>query len=417
MDKKTFLKLTSLGLFSLLSASAKNKLQFTSGEKLSSDESFWDEIRKLYEVNPNFINLENGYYCIMPIPVKKGLLNHIDAVNAEGALFMRKKQFERKKELANMLAKTIGCNSEELIITRNTTEALNMVISGFPWQKGDEAIMAMQDYGAMLDMFKQVEKRHQIKNTLVSVPLHPKSDEEIVALYEKAITQNTKLIMVCHMINITGHILPVKKIIAMAHRYNIPVLVDGAHAFGHFKFNFEELNADFYGCSLHKWLSAPLGSGFLYISKKYIPAIWPLFAESNLNEKDVARLNHTGTIPVHNEHAIENAIAFYSTIGSERKETRLRYLKDYWVNNLKNDKGIVINTPFEKNRSCAIGNIGIEGIKPEQLAKILFEKYKIFTVAIDYAGVSGVRVTPNLYTNTQELDQFVLAIKEINQSK
>ena len=209
-----------------------------------------------------------------------------------------------KEEITDSLATLVGCKKDELIITRNTTESLDLIISGFPWMKDDEAIYADQDYGSMKQMFKQISKRHGVVNKVISIPNHPKSDEEIVSLYENQISTKTRLIMVPHMVNITGQILPVKKICEMAHNNGIEVMVDGAHCIGHFNFKISELGCDYYGSSLHKWLAAPLGSGILYVNKKRISKIWPLIASYVEDKDDVKRLNHIGTHPVHNDLVI-----------------------------------------------------------------------------------------------------------------
>eukprot|EP01136_Pigoraptor_vietnamica_P013147 Opistho-1_new@53848 len=249
---------------------------------------------------------------------------------------MRTVQFDNKKKMAAKVATLTGCSADELILTRNTTESLDMIISGFPWQAGDEAIMAEQDYGAMLDMFKQVGQRYGVVNKVVSLPHDPASDEEIVNLYANAITAKTKLIMICHMVNITGQILPVQKICDMAHSKGVQVMVDGAHAIAHIRFNIPDLHCDYYGASLHKWLCVPLGVGILYIKKERIPSIWPLLAESGRKPDDIGRLNHLGTHPVHTDLAISDAVDFYQQLGPERKETRLRYLQQYWSSKVRN---------------------------------------------------------------------------------
>ena len=250
-------------------------------QKLAADEDFWATIRKGYRLKPDFINLENGYYNFLPEQLLEKFINHIKEVNYHGSYYMRTVQFENKKAMAAKLAALTGCPADELIITRNTTESLDMIIAGLDWKPGDEAVMAEQDYPAMLEMFKQAGKRHGVVNKIVSVPPDPKSDEEIVDLYSKAITPNTKLLMVCHMINLTGHILPVKKICDMAHSRGVPVMVDGAHAIAHIKFTIPELNCDYYGSSLHKWLSVPLGAGILWVKKENIGKVWPLIAEGD----------------------------------------------------------------------------------------------------------------------------------------
>jgi len=418
MDKRTFLKRTSLiGLSSLTAFSAigkvARKLEELSPTVTGDDEGFWEQVRRSYKLNPDFINLENGYYCITPKQVLARYIEHIKYVNLEGAHYMRTVQFDNKTSIAHRLAKLAGCDPGELIITRNTTESLDMIIGGMNWKRGDETIMAEQDYGAMLDMFKQVSKRYGTINKIVSIPHDPESDEEIVSLYERAITKRTKLLMVCHMVNITGHILPVRKICDMAHKHGVQVMVDGAHAFAHLRFNIPELNCDYYGSSLHKWLSTPLGAGMLYVKKEHISKVWPLFADSSKKDDDIMRLNHTGTNPVTVDLAIADAIDYYHSIGAERKEARLRYLQQYWTSKVRHLPNIILNTPTDPARSCAIANVGIKDMKPADMADTLMKQYGIYTVAIDGAGVHGCRITPNIYTTTSELDTLVVALKEM----
>lgn len=381
--------------------------------EVAEDEDFWGSLRDGYALKSDYINLENGYYCILPKEVLDRYILHIREVNMQGAYYMRTVQLPNKLAAAQKLAGIAGCSPDELIITRNTTESLDMVIGGMDWKAGDEAIMAEHDYGAMLDMFKLVAKRYGVVNKVLSVPLNPKSDEEIVDMYEKAITKKTKLLMVCHMINITGQILPVRKICDMAHKKNVPVMVDGAHAFAHIKFNIPELNCDYYGSSLHKWLSVPLGAGMLYVKKDNIPKIWPLLADgADKKPDDISRLNHTGTDPVAVGLTISDAIDYYNKIGAERKEARLRYLQNYWTSKVRGHRNVILFTPDDPARSCGIANVGIKIIKPSILAEILLKQYKIYTVAIDIAGVQGCRITPNVFTTTDELDQLVNAIKK-----
>jgi selenocysteine lyase/cysteine desulfurase len=418
MDKRTFLK--SLGLLTLSSTSgyaSVNKLfdsvSHVAAETLAEDETFWNEVRKGYRLKPDYINLENGYYCIQPEETLENFIKHVRDVNYQGAYYMRTVQHDNKKAAAARLAELGGCAKEELIITRNTTESLDMIIGGFPWKEGDEAVMAEQDYGAMLDMFKQSAKRFGIVNKIVSIPNHPASDEEIVNVYANAITPKTKLLMVCHMINITGHILPLKKICDMAHSKGVEVMVDGAHAFAQFKYSLNDFDWDYYAASLHKWLSVPLGAGILCVKKKHISKIWPLIGDGNPNMEDIYRLNHTGTHPVHTDLAINNAIDFYQKIGAGRKEARLRYLQNYWTKQVRNLQHIVLNTPEDPVRSCAIANVGVKNMKPGEMAETLLKKFKVYTVAIDGANVHGCRITPNIFTTTQELDAFVDALKKM----
>ena len=384
-----------------------------SQRKNLSEENFWKSIRKDYLLKKDYINLENGYYCFIPQPTLNKYLDHVRRINFEGSYYMRNQLDSDKRKTTERLSNLINCDKDELAITRNTTESLDLIISGFPWEKNDEAIFAMQDYGSMQEMFKLTAKRRGIVNKIISVPNHPVNDGEIVSLYERQITKKTKLIMVSHMINITGQILPVKKICEMAHSYNIDVLVDGAHCVGHIDVDIKDLNCDYYGSSLHKWLSAPLGTGLLFVKKDKISKIEPILA-GHVHERDsILRLNHIGTHPVHSDLAINDAIDYLESIGIERKQNRLSYIQRYWTDKLRFKNNIIINTPMEIERSCGIANVGVKNKTPDELSKILFSDYGIFTVAIDYANVKGCRITPNIYTNEKELDFFIESIIKI----
>ena len=414
MKKRQFLK--RLGQATLVSPFIPLGLQAQASRELEpypvgDDSAFWERIRKDYALKPDYINLENGYYNLAPQPTLNKFIEHVRMVNYEASHYMRTVQWDNKDNVAARLAKMVGVNAEELIVTRNTTESLDMIIGGFPWKEGDEAIFAEQDYGSMRDHFDQIAERYGVINKVVSVPNHPIDDEEIVKLYEAQITPNTKLMMVCHMINITGQILPIRKICDMAHAHGVEVMVDGAHCIGHFEVNIAKLNCDYYGSSLHKWLSTPLGAGLLYVAKKNIPKIWPLLADYVKDPDKIKRLNHTGTHPVHTDLAINDAIDYLEVIGMKRKEDRMRYIQRYWSDQLRTVEHIVINTPIDPKRSCGIANVGIQHMKPADLAQRLLDEFKIFTVAIDYANVQGCRISPNVYTTTKELDAFITAMK------
>ncbi len=419
MDKRSFIKsMGSVGLVAWTWPLAAGDQKLVDHHKLvpiEEEETLWKTVREHYVLKPDYINLESGYYNIIPQPTLEKFKAHIDAVNREGSYYMRNQLNTDKVTLRKRMASWMDCDTEELIITRNTTESLDLIIAGYPWQKGDEAIYAEQDYGAMKVMFEQVADRFGVVNKVVSVPNHPKSDEEIVALYEAQITPKTRLLMVCHMINITGQILPIKKICDMAHKHGVEVLVDGAHCVGHFSYSLRDLGCDYYGSSLHKWLATPLGAGLLYINKKRIAQIWPLLADYIKEADDIRRLNHLGTHPVHTNLAIHNALDYLEWIGMERKEKRMRFLQNYWTSKLRNVPHVVINTPEDPQRHCGIGNVGIRHLKPADLAQQLLEDHQIFTVAIDYANVQGCRITPNVFTTTEELDHFVEAINTLAQ--
>ena len=418
MNKRQFIKdivLTSIATPLGIAGMAKSFEQkaHLPATVLAKDEDFWTGIRNQYLLKPDYINLENGYYNFLPQPILNKFIEHIKEVNYQGSYYMRTVQFDNKKNIAARLAGIAGCLPEELVITRNTTESLDLVIGGFDWKAGDEAIMAVQDYGAMLDMFDQIKNRYGVVNIKLSVPNHPKNDEEIVNLYASAITTKTKVLFVSHMINITGQVLPIRKISDMAHAKGVQVIVDGAHAFAHIKFRMDELDCDYYAAALHKWLSTPLGAGLLYVKKDNVKKLWPLLADGEKDMNKINRLNHIGTHPVHTDLTINDCMDYYEIIGAERKEARMYFLQNYWTSKVRNLPKIIINTPADASRSCGIANVGIEGILPADLAKRLMTEHKVFTVAIDYANVRGCRITPNIYTTTKELDSFVLALKTL----
>jgi len=421
MDKRTFLKQTlALGLSTPTLFREMDRLNQRvmgkSAMEVATDEDYWLGIRGGYRLKPDYINLENGYYCFMPQAILEDYLHHIREINYQGSYYMRTVQWDNKRAICGQLAELLHCDAEEIIITRNTTESLDTVIGGIPWKAGDEAIIANQDYFSMIEHFRLCEERYGVVRKFVDVPLIPQTDDEVVSVYANAITDKTKLIMVCHMVNITGQILPVRKICDMAHNRGVEVVVDGAHAIGHFDFNIRDLHCDYYGSSLHKWLSAPLGAGLLYINKAKIARLWPLFGNFGHPKENIRRLNQTGTHPVATDLAIGNALDYLSRIGLDRKEARLRYLQTYWSSRVRDLPGIQLNTPAAAERSCGIANVGIKGMKPSDLAETLMKKYRIWTVAIDGQGVQGCRIVPNLYTTTRELDIFVNGLIELTKA-
>ena len=416
MNKRDFLRTVggaSLGM--MFGPDLLARYASTPAATLAEDEPFWAAVRAKFKLTPDYINLENGYYCFQPEEVLDVFIKNVRAINVEASHYMRTRQYDDKLRARTKLAAMAGCSPDELIITRNTTESLDTVISGFDWKPGDEAVMANQDYGSMIDMFKLQARRHGMQNKMIDIPMDPKSDDEVVQVYANALTPATRLLMIPHMVNITGHVLPVRAICDMAHARNVPVMVDGAHAFAHLEYKIPDLHCDYYGASLHKWLATPLGAGILYVKKDRISSLWPVFADLGMPDDDIRKLNHTGTHPVHTDLTIENSIAFHEMIGSARKEARLRYLQQYWTTKVRGLPKIVMNTPSDPRRTCAIANVGVRGIAPGDLAKVLLDKYKVFTVAIDGVGVHGVRVTPQVYTSTAELDEFVGALRTIGE--
>jgi selenocysteine lyase/cysteine desulfurase len=415
MHKRDFIRtLAGTSLSAMFGPGLLERLAAATPSELAQDDAFWTALRGKYRLVPEYINLENGYYSMQSEPVLEAFIGHIRRLNYEASRYMRTVRVEDRNRVRARLADLAGCSPEEIIITRNTTESLDTVISGYDWKPGDEAVMAAQDYGAMLDQFKLMARRHGMVNRVISLPNDPRSDAELVDLYAHAITPRTRLLMVCHLVNITGQILPVRKIADMAHARGVDVMVDGAHAFAQLDFRIPDLHGDYYGASLHKWLGAPIGAGILYVRKEKIEQLWPIYGEEAAPPGSIGKLNHTGTHPCHTDLAIGDAIDFHQSIGVARKEARLRWLQQYWTSRVRGKPRIVLNTPADPARSCAIANVGIEGMTPAELGRALFDRYKVWTVAINNAGVRGVRVTPQLFTTAGELDVLVGALLELS---
>ena len=311
------------------------------------------------------------------------------------------------------LARAFGCDPEEMAITRNASEALENVQLGLDLKRGDEVLTTNQDYPRMLTTWRQRERRDGIVLKMISFPVPPPSMQDIVDRFARAITERTRVIHLCHMTNLTGQILPVKAICRLARARGIEVVVDGAHAFAHFPFTLEDLDCDYYGTSLHKWLFAPHGTGFLYVRKAKIRSLWPLMAAPAAMDDDIRKFEEIGTHPAANHNAIAEALVFQETIGLERKAARLRYLRDRWMKRLHGQKGVVIHTSFDPAMSCAIGNVGIRGVDTAKLAQHLFDKRRVIVVPILHEEFQGLRVTPNVYTTLEEIDVFAEEMERV----
>src|SRR5213592_3307286 len=304
------------------------------------------------------------------------------------------------------LAELFGCDREEIAITRNASESLETLLLGLDLKSGDEVLTTTQDYGRMLTTIRQREQREGIKLNLIKIPIPPKNIHEITSAFERAITPRTRLIQIAHQINITGQITPVKAVCEMARARGVETIVDGAHSFAQFFFKQPDLNCDYFGTSLHKWLYAPKGTGLLYVKRDKIAKVWPLFAAEEKQKSDIRKFEEIGTHSAAPKLAIGEALLFHNGIGGKRKEARLRYLSRYWMNRLKEVPKILFNTSFDPNQSCAIGNVHIDGTDPNAVTKYLFDKHHIFTVPIMHEEFQGVRITPNVYTTLSELDRF-----------
>jgi selenocysteine lyase/cysteine desulfurase len=317
-----------------------------------------------------------------------------------------------REPLRKDLARISGCSPEEVAIHRNASEALETVIFGLPLKAGDEVVVCKFDYPNCVNAWKQRELRDGIKLVWVSLELPSEDNDYLTSQYTKAFTSKTKLVHITHVFNWTGQIIPARKIADAAHAKGIEVLVDGAHSFAHFEYTIPSLGADYFGTSLHKWLAACIGTGMLYVKKEKIAALYPMFAAPDPKVDNIRKFENLGTRPFFIEQAIGKAIDFHDMIGPARKEQRLFYLKNYWMGAVKDIPKVKLYTSMKQGFGCAIGVIGIEGKAPGELDNFLFNEYKIHVTNINWENIHGVRITPNVYTTTKDLDRLITAIGE-----
>jgi selenocysteine lyase/cysteine desulfurase len=382
-------------------------------DDVAKDEDLWMYVQQAYTSSPNIMNLNNGGVCPQPKVVQEAFESYNRFSNEGPAYYMWHVVGEGRESVRRDLAEMAGCSSEEIAIVRNTTEALETIIFGLDLKKGDEVVLTKQDYPNMINAWKQREKRDGIILKWVNLPQPIEDEDAIVDAYREHFTSKTKLIEVMHMINWTGQILPAKKLADAAHQEGIEILVDGAHTFAHLDFKIPDLDCDYFGTSLHKWLCAPFGTGFLYVKKEKIRKIWPFTAPADPESEDIRKFEAMGTRSFPAELAIGTAINFHDMIGSERKEARLRYLKSYWMDGISDIQGVHFFTSKKPEFACGLGNFAIEGIELADIQKKLLNQYRIYTISINWENIHGIRVTPNVYITTRDLDKFVEAVHEI----
>ena len=426
MDRRSFL-LASAGSISALDLFASidrpfamrfeqqlNKLAGMSLQASAEDSDFWSWIRQSYTTSANLINLNNGGVSPQPKIVQDAHIRYYQLSNEAPTYYMWRILDQQREGLRNKLAELSGTLPEELAINRNATEGLNTIIFGLDLKEGDEIVLSTFDYPNMMNAWKQREKRDKIKLVWITIPQPLEDEAAVVKLYEAAITSRTKIVHITHLINWTGNIVPVRAIADMAHKKGCEVIVDGAHSFAHFNFKIPDTGADYFATSLHKWLGAPFGSGLLYIRKEKIKKVWALLSAVEPDGEDIKKFESLGTRSFASEMAIGAAIDFHNLIGAERKEARLRFLKEYWTSKVEKFPKLVFASSLKPKFSCAIANVGCEGWQAQQIEARLFERYKIHTVSIVHEKVNGIRVTPNVYTQTQDLDFLVQGLREIS---
>jgi isopenicillin-N epimerase len=374
--------------------------------EVAADEDYWREIQQAFTVDRGIVNLNNGGVSPSPRVVQDAMKRHLDVSNEAPAYTMWQLLEPQKESVRNGLARAFGCDPEEIAVTRNASESLETCILGLELQAGDEVLTTTHDYPRMLTAWRQRERRDGIVLKTVSFPFPPPRLDALTDAFRRAFTSRTKVILVCHITNLTGQIFPVREICRLGRERGIEVIVDGAHAFGHFPFTQADLDCDYYGTSLHKWLLAPHGTGFLYVRKSKIRGMWPLMAAPAEMDGDIRKFEEIGTHPAANTLAIAEALVFQEGIGLERKAARLRYLRDRWMRRLADRPRVRIFTSFEAEQAGAIGTVGVEGIDCRQLADHLWNRRRILVAPIVHPEFQGIRVTPNVYTTLAEVDLF-----------
>ena len=416
MERKKFIQQAGAGVIAaMLPIAAKAGTCFDDsdfgGEGAPADEAYWKKIaRKYYHLPGDYINLENGYYGLMAKPVEEAFLNHVKRANAEGPKFARKTFPALSADIRKQLAAFLQVSDEEILITRNATEALNIAIQGYPFKPGDEVLINQLDYFSMVESFRMLEKRGRIAVKTFDMPLLPADEDAIVDEYRKAISEKTRVILLTHVSNINGLIIPVARIAAMAKQKGIDCITDSAHALGQIPFSLPELGSDFVGMNLHKWIGNPLGAGVLYVRKERIREMSMLFGDVNSAEDSISKLGHFGTTPFPVIMTIPDSLAFHKQLDVEKISKRLHYLKSAWIRALKDIPAVEIVSPADQ--TCAIASFRIRDKKSSDVADYLFREHQILTVGRALGTQGCVRVTPAVFTSGKEVQKFIEAVKK-----
>ena len=406
----------ALPVFSERAAAQLFKAEMVAGSRtaaeLASDESYWSEIQRAFDSDRTMINLNNGGISPTPSHVLEQMIRDLRFVNELPVEHNWRVLEPRMESTRRELAKEFGCDPEEMAITRNASEGLEIMILGIDLQRGDEVIVTNQNYGRMITTWQQRERREGIVLKQVSFPVPLLDPQVLLRNIEAAITPRTKVIELTHITNLTGQILPIRDVVRMARPRGIEVFVDGAHAFAHFPFKRDELDCDYYATSLHKWMHAPIGSGFLYVRKERIPKLWPMMGSDVSRVANVRKYEEIGTHPQANFNAVSVAIAFHRGIGAERKIARLRYLRDRWAKALQADSPRVrVLTELGPDRAGAICMFGVDGLDPVKLGSWMLANHRIVNTPIVHPEFNGIRITPSIYTSIDEIDTFVDTVK------
>jgi selenocysteine lyase/cysteine desulfurase len=380
---------------------------------VARDEDFWAEVARAFTVDRSLINLNNGGVSPSPAFVQEAMKRHLDYSNLAPTRTMWQDLEPRREGVRQRMAAEWGVDPEEIAFTRNASESLQTMQLGVDLKRGDEVLTTTQDYPRMITTFRQRERREGIVLRQIRIPVPAEDPAEVVRRFEEALTPRTRLILACHMINLTGQILPVRDLAAMARRRGVPLIVDGAHALAHFDFTLAELEVDNYSTSLHKWLFAPHGTGLLYVRREKIPEVWPLMAAPEPMEGNIRKFEEIGTHPAANYLAIAEALTFHQGIGAARKEARLVHLRNRWAERLLEHDRVRLHTSLKPGFACGIANVEVVGVDPGALATHLWRDHRIIVVPIKHEEFQGIRVSPSVYTTPEELDRFAGAVERV----
>ena len=418
VNRKTFLKqlgLVSTGLIAphWLKANKNERPFLFESNDYSSDAAYWANIRKLYPISKEVINLNNAAVSPQALPVQAAFVKKHEYSNTAPSYAMWEKLNEQREPLRHQLANMLGCTANEIALCRNTTEGLNQIIFGINLSAGDEVVLSNMDYPFAMNAWKQREERDKIKLSWVTLNAPEESEAAIIAKFDKAIGPKTKIVHLTYVINWNGQVLPVKKLTRLAHSKGCKVVIDGAHAFGQLDHNMSDLDADFYATSLHKWIGAPFGTGVFYMKAQLISSIWPLHAAYQPKSSDIRKFEMLGTRSFATEMAVADALNFHQQIGREKMYCRLIELKNYWVDKIKNLPKITLYSPVNNDLSCGFATFGIEGYLPQDIVKIFLKENNIHVSPVNLVNIKGVRVSPHIYNLTDELDTMIKLITKL----
>ena len=436
MNRRTFL--ASLGAPALLGSSRVLPAYSELLQELAScdpgpgdgaqDEAFWAKVQDAFAVDRSLINFNNGGVCPSPKIVQEALAEQLAFANGAPAHRMWEIQEQGRAAVREGLADLFGAAPTEIAITRNASEGLHACQLGIDLQPGDEVLCTDQDYGRMITAFEQRVRREGIRLVRFPIPTPLEDGQRLVERYAERITERTRILLACHVINLTGQVLPVDEICALGRKHSIPVIIDGAHGFGNLVFQQQDLECEMYATSLHKWLFAPFGCGMLYVAQERIPSIWPLMAAGESQSQDIKKFEEIGTHSLPLVLSIGNAVDFHRALGPERKFARLCYLRDRWLDRLRSSGRLRLFTHLEPERSCGIVNFALDGVDSGALHRYLLEKHKIHNVHIRHMGlvldgapraeedgpqIDGLRISPGPYARLGEIDRFSEILDEV----